>query len=88
MDQDRRSFLKSAGYGVATFAATIATPPSIAAAAISDGGKLSELNRLDATELASRIAKRNVSPVEVIEFSLGSSRSDPAGAERLRCNRR
>ena len=44
MDQDRRSFLKSAGYGVATFAATIATPPSIAAAAISDGGKLSELN--------------------------------------------
>ena len=70
MDQDRRSFLKSAGYGVATLAATIATPPSIAAAAISDGGKLCELNRLDATELASRIAKRNVSPVEVIESAL------------------
>ena len=36
MNQDRRSFLKFAGHGAATLAATIATPPSIVAAAISE----------------------------------------------------
>jgi Asp-tRNA(Asn)/Glu-tRNA(Gln) amidotransferase A subunit family amidase len=34
------------------------------------GGKLSELNRLDATELAARISRRKVSPVEVIDAAL------------------
>ena len=33
-------------------------------------GKLSELNRLDATELAARISQRKVSPVEVIDAAL------------------
>ena len=57
MNQDRRSFLKSAGYvGAATLSATMAAPTYAAAQASGEGGKLSELNRLDATELASRIA--------------------------------
>jgi aspartyl-tRNA(Asn)/glutamyl-tRNA(Gln) amidotransferase subunit A len=71
MDQDRRSFLKSAGcVGAATLAATIAAPTSAAAQASSEDGELGELNRLDATELASRIAQRKISPVEVIDAAL------------------
>src|SRR6516162_10112539 len=67
MNQDRRSFLKSAGsFGAATM------PPTKVSAEerSSDGGKLSELNRLDATELAARISQRKVSPVEVIDAAL------------------
>ena len=71
MDQDRRSFLKSAGsVGAMTLAATMAAQTSAAAQATGDGGKLSELNRLDAAEIASRIARRKVSPVEVIDAAL------------------
>jgi len=71
MDQDRRSFLRSAGYvSAATVAATLATRTSAAAQAVGDTGKLSELNRLNATELAFRIARREVSPVEVINAAL------------------
>lgn len=71
MDQDRRSFLKSAGcVGAATLAATMAAHTSAAEQASGEGGKSSELNRLDATELASRIAQRKVSPVEVIDAAL------------------
>jgi hypothetical protein len=71
MEQDRRSFLKSAGcIGAATLAATVATQTSTAAPASGEDGKLTELNRLDATELASRIAQRKVSPVEVVDAAL------------------
>jgi aspartyl-tRNA(Asn)/glutamyl-tRNA(Gln) amidotransferase subunit A len=70
MDQDRRSFLKSAGcVGALTFAA-VAAPTSAGAQATGEGAKLSELNRLDAAEIASRIAQRKVSPVEVIDAAL------------------
>jgi amidase len=48
----------------------MATQTSAAAQAGSEGAKLSELNRLDATEIASRIARRQVSPVEVIDAAL------------------
>ena len=71
MDQDRRSFLIAAGcVGAMTLAATMAAQTSAAAQATGDGGKLSELNRLDAAEIASRIARRKVSPVEVIDAAL------------------
>jgi hypothetical protein len=71
MDQGRRSFLKSAGrVGAATLAATMAAQTSAAARAGSEDAKLSELNRLDATEIASRIARRQVSPVGVIDAAL------------------
>ena len=71
MDQDRRSFLKSVGcVGAATLAATMTAQTSAGAQATGDGGKLSELNRLDAAEIASRIARRKVSPVEVIDAAL------------------
>jgi aspartyl-tRNA(Asn)/glutamyl-tRNA(Gln) amidotransferase subunit A len=72
MDQDRGAFLKSAGcVGAATLAATMATPTAAAAQASGESSKLTELNRLDATELAARIARRKVSPVEVIDAALG-----------------
>jgi aspartyl-tRNA(Asn)/glutamyl-tRNA(Gln) amidotransferase subunit A len=72
MDQGRRAFLKSVGgVSAATLAATMATPTFGAAQASGGGGKLNELNRLDATELAARIARRKVSPVEVIDAALG-----------------
>jgi Amidase len=71
MDQDRRSFLKSTGYvGAATLAATLATRTSATAQAVGDGGKLSDLNRLNAAEIASRIARREVSPVEIVAAAL------------------
>ena len=71
MDQDRRSFLKSAGcVGAVTLAATMTAQTSAVAQASGDGGKLRELNRLDAAEIASRIARRKVSPVEVVDAAL------------------
>jgi hypothetical protein len=71
MDQDRRAFLKSAGcVTAATLAATMAAPTSAAAETSGAGGKLNELNQLDATELAARIAGRKISPVEVIDAAL------------------
>jgi aspartyl-tRNA(Asn)/glutamyl-tRNA(Gln) amidotransferase subunit A len=71
MNQDRRAFLKSAGcVGAATLAATMAVPSAAAAQASGEGSKLNELNRLDATELAARIARRKISPIEVIDAAL------------------
>jgi aspartyl-tRNA(Asn)/glutamyl-tRNA(Gln) amidotransferase subunit A len=71
MEQDRRSFLKSTALvGAATLAPKMAAPISAAAQANGAGGNLNELNRLDATELASQIAQRKVSPVEVIDAAL------------------
>jgi aspartyl-tRNA(Asn)/glutamyl-tRNA(Gln) amidotransferase subunit A len=68
MDQDRRSFLKTAGYaGAATVAATMVAPGEAAAQAGRAGSGLNEINRLDATELATRIARRDISPVEVVD---------------------
>jgi Asp-tRNA(Asn)/Glu-tRNA(Gln) amidotransferase A subunit family amidase len=67
MDQDRRSVLKATGAS----ALTAAVLPLLAAAQtrIVDGG-LKDLNRLDAGELAKRIARREISPVEVIDAAL------------------
>jgi Asp-tRNA(Asn)/Glu-tRNA(Gln) amidotransferase A subunit family amidase len=71
MNQDRRSFLKSAGsFGAATFAPAMPPTRVTTEQRNSDGGKLSELNRLDAAELADRISQRKLSPVEVIDAAL------------------
>jgi aspartyl-tRNA(Asn)/glutamyl-tRNA(Gln) amidotransferase subunit A len=48
----------------------MAAPTSAAAETSGAGGKLNELNQLDATELAARIAGRKISPVEVIDAAL------------------
>jgi aspartyl-tRNA(Asn)/glutamyl-tRNA(Gln) amidotransferase subunit A len=64
MDQDRRSFLKTfGGAGVATV--TAITAPTRRAAA-----GLKEVNRIDATELVTQIARREISPVEVVDAAL------------------
>jgi aspartyl-tRNA(Asn)/glutamyl-tRNA(Gln) amidotransferase subunit A len=66
MEQDRRSFLRTAGSAAAAMATQIAATAQSKGA----GSGLTELNRLDATELASRIARREISPVEVIDAAL------------------
>jgi aspartyl-tRNA(Asn)/glutamyl-tRNA(Gln) amidotransferase subunit A len=69
MDHDRRTFLRSAaGIGAATIATKLAAPTPSGAQPITDN--LSELNRLTASDLASLIALRKVSPVEAVDAAL------------------
>jgi aspartyl-tRNA(Asn)/glutamyl-tRNA(Gln) amidotransferase subunit A len=79
-DQDRRSFLKSVGYaGAAAAGAALAEPNKAAAQSIKTAAGLGELNRLDAGELAMRIARRDISPVEVIDAALARlAETEPA----------
>jgi Asp-tRNA(Asn)/Glu-tRNA(Gln) amidotransferase A subunit family amidase len=65
MDQDRRSFLKAVG---STGAAMVTTTAALAQTTTDTG--LRELNRLDASELALRIAQREISPVDVVDAAL------------------
>jgi hypothetical protein len=69
MDHDRRTFLRSAaGIGAATIATKLAAPTPSGAQPITGG--LSELNRLTASDMASLIALRKVSPVEAVDAAL------------------
>lgn len=70
MDPDRRSFLKTIGNAAAATVAATTAPTATAAQTRPAGARLRELNRLDATELASRIARREVSPLEVVDAAL------------------
>jgi aspartyl-tRNA(Asn)/glutamyl-tRNA(Gln) amidotransferase subunit A len=70
MDQDRRSFLKASGVvGAATITGALAASAP-ASAQIRTSSSASDLNQLDASELAARIARREISPVEAVEASL------------------
>jgi Asp-tRNA(Asn)/Glu-tRNA(Gln) amidotransferase A subunit family amidase len=69
MTQNRRSFLKTVGSASAAAVTALAVPMAVAAQTGPTGG-LKELNRLDASELAGRIARREISPVEVIDAAL------------------
>ncbi len=72
MGHDRRSFLQTAGSAgaVAVTGMAAAEPKAGAAPASAATGKASELSRLDATVLVALIARRQISPVEVVDAAL------------------
>jgi aspartyl-tRNA(Asn)/glutamyl-tRNA(Gln) amidotransferase subunit A len=71
MDQDRRSFLKSVGCaGAAATSAAFSESGPAAAETIGSAGGVAELNRLDASVLVGRIARREISPVDVVDAAL------------------
>jgi hypothetical protein len=78
MDHDRRAFLRSAaGIGAATIVTRLATSTPVDAQTIPSG--LSELNLLTASDLASRIALPQGSPVEAV----GAALARPEATQRV-----
>ena len=70
MDQDRRTFLKSTSSLAAVAVAALAMPTAGAGQTSRAGKGLRELNRFGAGEMAARIARREISPVEVIDAAV------------------
>jgi len=66
MDRDRRSVLKA----TSAIALAAALPLAAGAQTRAGGGGLKDLNQLDAGEIAKRVARREISPVEVIDAAL------------------
>lgn len=71
MDHDRRSFLKSVGCaGAVAATGAVVVEPAAAVAQSLRVGAPSDLNWLSADQLAGMIARRKVSPVEVVDAAL------------------
>src|SRR3954447_2404299 len=70
MGQDRRNFLTTTMSLMAGRMATVAMPAGGTAQTTRIGAGLPELNRLGAGEVAARIARRELSPIEIVDAAL------------------